>query len=352
VGKVLVILASFALACIAGPMMLGGYEELWAPRATRSECKVIQARLASLKGLLVTYKARHGRYPTTEEGLGALDTFAARFPYPLGAPWEKGDSISRSFRDVLAPRMVHPEDRRAVVDWLSRKRGRLPQDANEFNDALGGPLPEFWFSGPYDRIEAEIAIAADGTVFPITAAGVLSPWLVPYVYENRRGVPPAAFDGSPVDGDWWGRYSLKVDDGVYVACVGGQARTQELNSSRLIGSAFLAAGLALLALAGWGLRGGFHSRLGTGVALVLAAAGGVGVTTIGTLCYAVMGMFEGHSTDIAARRVELLEKHRAGGAISDAAYQKALAAMRLMDPHLAPKPTAPATRPGGEGEVD
>jgi hypothetical protein len=45
-----------------------------------SDLKAEQLQLEGLKGLLVGFYARHGRYPMNEEGLGALE-----FPHRLAA---------------------------------------------------------------------------------------------------------------------------------------------------------------------------------------------------------------------------------------------------------------------------
>ena len=50
--------------------------------------------------------------------------------------------------------------------------------------------------------------------------GILSPWLEPFVYENRRGLEKNIFADSPVNRDKKQYYSIKVDDEIYVYSVG------------------------------------------------------------------------------------------------------------------------------------
>lgn len=56
--------------------------------------------------------------------------------------------------------------------------------------------------------------------FVLGKSGLLSPWLVPYTYENRAGFPAKAFEFSPVNDDPSGHYSIRVDEGVFVYSVG------------------------------------------------------------------------------------------------------------------------------------
>lgn len=49
---------------------------------------------------------------------------------------------------------------------------------------------------------------------------ILSSFKLPYIYENRTGLPKEAFSHSPAERDTGNYYSTKVADGIYVYCAG------------------------------------------------------------------------------------------------------------------------------------
>jgi len=90
-----------------------------------------------------------------------------------------------------------------------RKENRYPT-----NDEGMAVLPQY--SKPVDS-----SCLSDNRTPKSSAVGPLSRWEVPYVYENRRGIDPEKFADSPVEKEHAERYSLKVDNGIYVYSSGG-----------------------------------------------------------------------------------------------------------------------------------
>ena len=78
-----------------------------------------------------------------------------------------------------------------------------------------------------DRPTFTVATSVSDTAFPISEAGVYSHWLIPYVYENRRGLDPSQFAGSPADRDHGRWYSVQADEGIYAYSVGAMIRSRE-----------------------------------------------------------------------------------------------------------------------------
>ncbi|MHC4248107.1 MAG: hypothetical protein ACYS9X_03170 [Planctomycetota bacterium] len=279
----------------------------------------IRDELDGLAGHLRRFEEKHGRYPTNDEGLAALDTFEARFAvrFPVGArpgtvPWLQG----------LRP-----------WDWPARhearrfraERGRVPSSSAElieaemYDEDTWGPL------GGDEAVTLDVAIDGDDRVWVIAGGGVLSPFGPPYVYENRAGLPAKSFVGSPADADPRRRFSVRVAEGVSVASVGAELLAREYDSAwwdvnwpRFAGGALLVIAAALV----------LATRRGRAAAV---AAAGVGLlASLGahqimrTFCYLPAPFFSSTNPAAIERRRELLEKYHEQGVIGEEAYRKAL----------------------------
>lgn len=64
----------------------------------------------------------------------------------------------------------------------------------------------------------------------VSEAGVMSPWRVPFVYENRRGLDESLFEDSLANEDIERNYSVQIDDDVYIYSVGGMIFYHEYKS--------------------------------------------------------------------------------------------------------------------------
>ena len=322
----------------------------------RSHLEVMDEQLSSLEVHLRRFKESHGRYPSTDEGLSVLDSFAARMKITLfKLPSRHGTDDPYGF------------DTRGYITYFSDlwstvrerlrdyrfKHGHVPRTLAEMNEAGIGwcledrstavegqvPLPK---GEKLETVERELAIGHDDVLFLIGPAGVLTPWQMPYVYENRRDTDTALFADSPVDSYRAGRYSVKIDEGGYLWSVGAKSYSEEYYGLwlgdviiRCIGAGMI---LVAVGLIWWNIRG--RARIPVVVGLILSAVAGVKCdSAVYMSCCIMTATFSNRDPAMVSRRMELLDKYRVAGAISDETYDKSLESMGL-------KPDQqPATRP-------
>ena len=342
----LLTIVAVALAMV-GASILGSY---WvAPRVhdrrdrvmaeiRDSHLRVIQERLAILKSYLAEYKNTHNRYPTNDEGLGAID-FDSRFEVILTlARGQGGDFLATPY--TVEAWAGHGENRHG----FRRHKGRPPTSQGDLLSAGWTSMEPPDYPGPVVKFEA--AIGGDDHLFLLNHGQVLTPWLTPFGYENRNGHPTRAFDDSPVNRDAKGQYSARVDDGVYVYCFGGAYLTQEptnrwwrRNWGLLLGGAFLSASIALLTIVVVLMPRRIIVVGMVGAILVLSAMLGYSAGPPnpyrGTYC-PVYDLFSRRYPQMVAQQRELLDKYRAAGVISDATHSKAVAALGPFTPATAP----------------
>ena len=325
------------VAGITLPCLVGGFLLLWPYEDDRSlswprrHLEVIDGQLQGLKELLRDYNQRHGHYPANDEGLAALDNFESRFTLTYhhepdesrshnfsgflgdgwnGFWWERSKSALRSFRDT---------------------HGKAPQNQKEFCEIGLGPV-EYRSddSAKLQTTQVDIAIDSHDNLFLLDKSGVLSPWLLPYIYENRTGHDAKAFQGSLADGDRWG-YAAKVDDGVTISSSGGYLYARELNrlwwqrnGPRGFGVSLIVFGAVVAIFAA---RGKLVRPL-TGLLAVIPGflVGGFFSTVNYATCYISSGLFSHRSPEMVALQLELLEKYRQNGVINDETYRRAAAA--------------------------
>jgi hypothetical protein len=306
----------------------------WADR----HLKIAQERLGILKDYLLQYKQTHGHYPTNDEGLGVLD-FDSRFKYPVKLTSSDKDHVYWD-RDIFA---------RALTDFgkdeLRHYRARIghaPSDAEEFSSTPVAWMLDLGVPDAVGTIDFDIAIGKDDNFFLLHSNQVLSPWLTPLLYENRRGLPPAAFAASPVNRDEQGQFSVRVDDGVYICCLEGETYTHPsapqwwgVNWPRVLGAVMVLVALALLVQ----MLVRKQRRIVGVVGLIFSAAVGAGLDKTSYMtCYVMSPLFSRPPQTVTQQR-ELLGKYRAAGVIGEAAYQKAVEALDLK------KFLQPTTRP-------
>jgi hypothetical protein len=322
--------------------------EVWWPRAHLS---ILRQQLGDLKHHLLEWKKAHGRYPTNDDGLAVLDSFAARFsvtynPCPDEAPGgERGfygnDHMgffwNQAQREIRRYREVHGHVPRNAREFCETHLGQALDIGPAFADDLG-----WTHVRPY--IEVEFAIGKSDTLFIIGPTGAMTGWLVPFVYENRTGLDPALFADSPANGRKSDRYSARVDDGIYVYALGGQlysrdydARWWEYHGPRMAGG-----GLLLLSLGALVVLWRSSRKAAIAGAVIALGAGGLGTLAGSTYAtwYVMVPLFGRRDAQMVAQQKELLDKYRSRGIIGDATHQKALAAL---DKPLTVRPaTAPA----------
>jgi len=154
-----------------------------------------QRNLDDMAQLLHSYKAAHGRYPTTEEGLAVLDGYASRFglsrvptshwrgPWKLlGKPWPGNEEKLRS---LLGCPLV---------------------TAESFENYQNPTLPGL-----------EAGICDSGYVYILYHGQPLGLTNTPFCYENRKADAKSSFPA-----DWFGMFSRDVDQGVRIACPGSR----------------------------------------------------------------------------------------------------------------------------------
>jgi hypothetical protein len=319
--------------------LVGGFLVLWPYNDDRSlwwlrrHLEVIDSQLQGLKELLQDYKIRHGRYPTDDEGLAALDNFESRFTFSYYRRRAAADSYqSAGFSGDGADRMWWESSKRALEAYRN-EHGRMPRNADELREAgLGiGFLDWGADNDPeLECIKVEIGIDRHGNFLLLDRSGVLSPWLLPYIYANRAGRPPDAFEGDLADSNRWG-YSVKVDEGIYVSSSGGFVYANELNrlwweryGPRMIGGLLSAIGLAVAIYAAFWAR---HARPLWVLAALIPGflVGGLNTLNYGT-CYIMSALFSRRTPEMVSLQLELLAKYRQKGVISEETYQRAASA--------------------------
>jgi len=326
--------------------LVGGFLLLWPYADDRSlywhrrHLEMIDYQLQGLKDLLRDHKNTYGRYPSNDEGLAALENFDSRFTLSYHrtlheARWMDssgfiGDGSSRSWW----------QKSRASLKRFRDRHGRAPRDRRDFfQTEIGYAFRDKERMGELEQrpTEVEFAIDRHDNIFLHDSAGVLSPWLLPYNYENRNGVHADAFCGSPADGDRWG-CSVLVDNGVYVFSSGGYVYAQEFrrmwwqrNGPRMLGVSLITIGIVMA------IHGVVRTRYRRPLLGLLAVipgflcGGGLSVMNRAT-CYVMSELFSHRSPKMVAVQMKLLDKYRDTGVISEDTYQRAVSATRREKP--------------------
>ena len=304
-------------------------------------------QMSSLAERLREFKKSHGRYPSTDEGLGVLDNFAVRIKITMfrdRSRYLSNDFYAFGLEGYMGNSERFWDNARQNVRDYRIKHGHPPRTLEEL-----GKAGFFWasrqemmteFDMPLlededpETVERELAIGHDDVVFLIGPTGALSPWQMPYVYENRHDAAGTLFADSLADSFGAGRYSVKIDDGVYLWSVVAKDYSDVYwaNWFKYVTILCIGTGLLILAvgLIWWKVRG--RARIPAVVGLVIAAVVGSSPPTLSrvmTSCYYPTPLFGHRDPAMVLRRRELLDKYRAAGAISDETYVKSIESMGL-----------------------
>jgi len=197
----------------------------------------IRKQLEGLKDSLRLYKEAHGRYPTNDEGLAVLDTFESRFKTRFALPKQE---MRGAYGGLLGGSGFWPRELEICLEVFRIRNERSPETADEFfstcriqpSQALSlKGLDLSRLGDEWSVYDLEMAIDRNNNLYVLTPGGVVSPWHIPYVYENRNGLDAALFADSPANDDGRRRYSVEVDDGIYVYSVGGQSYAEEYDAA-------------------------------------------------------------------------------------------------------------------------
>jgi hypothetical protein len=250
------------------------------PPHLRGELRLLREHMGRVVKGLEKWHERQGRWPTNGEGLTVL--------HP------KGPNV----RDLRDPEQV-------------------------LNSRLGGD--------PF---------GSDRYLF-LSDAGLLTPHLVPYLYENRNDAPPGAFEGSPVEDDGGREWSAAVADGIYVWSVDGRKCESELSAihremALTVGGSYLATVVFAILWMNRRLRDKARPGIRQGTWYVLRGIGGtllflfallVGPGTAVT-CYMMRHFWLGRRPALAAECERILDFYRDRGVLSPEAHDRFVMAIR------------------------
>ena len=309
----------------------------------QGQLQLLQGELQAVKAQLLDYHRAHGRYPSNDEGLAALDNFQSRF---------KAVVFVRPY-DAEGYGGLWPEWNDASYDWAADVRlfrehhGRAPSKPGDLV-ALTAMASEH--DPDFKPVEVDLAIGRDDHIFLMTDAGILSPWLVPYVYENCQGLGPAAFADSPAPRGLAERYSVRVDDGVYVYSVGGRLCAEELAPITWRRTVVALIVLLLFGAALLFVLLSFRASARAGIAALTTLL----VATCGWffLCFVVLAhpcmlwppRFYHRDPRMLTEQRQLLEKYHSRGVLSDASYRRALSAIEFPPPAKEEQDASPGPR--------
>lgn len=324
---IVIIILGFFGGCIATQEGSGVRSVYW----FKCHLDVIESQLDSLNGALQEYKKMHGRFPTNDEGLGVLDEYDARFTIDYYPDPELNDDNIVAFNKNLN-----------FFWWQSIKKniGRyrleygLPKNAEEFIELPLFPGTEFYpdLNEDKESVKIEIAIWKDNNLFLLYDGGVLSPWLIPYIYENRNGFDEVVFADSPVNRDKRGEYSVCIDEGIYVYSVGGEFYARDREGKlvtaylpQIVGLGLVLCALVCLVRMVWLY---WKSILLGIIALIGGIGSGVVVGGMNHVtCYIMMPLFSKRDPEMVVQQKELLSKYHGDGVLSDETYEKSLYAL-------------------------
>lgn len=180
--------------------------------------------LEDLEKLLHSYKATHGRYPTTDEGLAVLDGYASRFGLEQYHPCLRRGPRKLSY----TPWPANEEELRAVLErGINRLGGHESEDPN----LLG----------------LEAGVCDTGYVYVLYQKEPLDLTDIPFCYANSK-----EGEESLMWSDWLGMSSRKVDSGVRISSPGSRAIWGRIAPLTIISAVFFLGIIAFLNW--WGFR--------------------------------------------------------------------------------------------------
>lgn len=318
--------------CLAGvgAYLAAGHGSYSRHEWIRMYLEIVGGQLAELRGLVVEYKKTHGRYPTNDEGLAVLDNFESRFKATLPALPEEAPGQAVVLHPWLDDYFWFTV--RETLGYFRQDKGRAPRDAAEFSDVLPDYLLARARKDNAWQVQMDLGITRTDNILVLSPAGVLSPWFIPYVYENRTGADPASFVDSLATRDQRGWCLARVDERVFVYSVAAQFYAKRYDEEwwDYNGPRFLGAGLLVLALGSFVLlvrSTAWGSAKGMAAILVSGALGYLTSEALQVSCYAARSLFHRRDPQMLTQQRELLEKYRNRGVIAEATYKKAVAAL-------------------------
>lgn len=325
-------LSSIILLGLIGGFLIVGYgtddRGVW---WVRSHLEIIEEQLQSIKCHLQDYQQIHGRYPTNDEGLTVLDNYDARFAVSFYYnPEEIYGELTNFYTHM---NNFWQFDIKKEIQEYREKNNQVPQNEEDFwGTRMGSYLELYSFDKDrYKSIEIELAIGRDNELFFLYPGGILSPWLVPYIYENRNGLDQAIFTDSPAPQNKSCRYSICVDKGIYVYSTGGEIYTQLLHEEwlgyyfpRILGLFLILTAFLLLIIRI--LRKKSSKILGV-LLLVGSVTTGATLSSATVSCYIMNPFFNRRDPKMIERQRQMLDKYHNSGVINDAAYEKALSSL-------------------------
>ena len=327
---------------IGGFLAAGSGEDDRGVRSYRGYLVAIQDDLGALKGRLADYAARSGHYPDNEEGLAGLpwsSTF--RFHFYRARHGAMPGLVGRSGGCCPLPP--------SYVSEIIRRAGWLPASEDEFLQSLR--MPSHLSDEKVEPLPIQLVLDRAGWYFALGEAGPYDRWWLPYVYENRRGLPASSFVASPASGDRARRYSVQVAPDVYISSVGGQLYAEKLDQAwwartwpRIVGGGMI---VAAFCLAIWLLRRRSWKSMATAIVVALCGAGaGAGVGSLSmTTCYMMGPSFSHREPEMVVRQKALLERYRRAGVLSAGAYERAIRAIEYPTAPLGAKDANAGARP-------
>lgn len=232
---------------------------------------------------------------------------------------------------------------------LMRSGGALPANEKEFRERT--LMPAEGIDGNLAPLPGRLALDRTGYCFVLGESGPYDRWWLPYVYENRRGLPASSFVASPASGDRARRYSVQVAPDVYISSVGGQLYAEKLDQAwwartwpRIVGGGMI---VAAFCLAIWLLRRRSWKSMATAIVVALCGAGaGAGVGSLSmTTCYMMGPSFSHREPEMVVRQKALLERYRRAGVLSAGAYERAIRAIEYPTAPLGAKDANAGARP-------
>lgn len=186
---------------MAAVVVIGGNYALWGPDPEYHDycwfLSLSQKPLDDIEGLLRSYKAAHGQYPSTDEGLAVLDGYALRF------------ELTR----------YHPK-----LHWGPRKLSKKPWPANEKElRAYLGPQRNGSDEDDPNIPGLEVGICASGYLHVLYHQEPLGLQSVPYCYENLQSISSQNGGRSFIPADPQGMFSRTLDSGVRVSSLSLQS---------------------------------------------------------------------------------------------------------------------------------
>jgi len=294
----------------------------------RSRWNLHDPYLDGVAGALAKYKDAHGHYPDNNQGLGALDTFDARFEAlmelsPVDSAHSDMDPAKFFQRHVSRQFWLSIRDQ---IRGSRAEDGRLPQDGEELQIypffVIGNDL-----SVGAHECRAQVAISKNNCFYLLGPNCVYDPSITPYGYENRNGLDATHFANSIANSDAGRKFSREVAPGIYVYSYNARDYYRTYRDAlwarcgRIYGFGGLALGLfGVAAFRALKYRLGKTALLFPALATFLAFGFSY---SIQATCYISSSMPRRNAKDLEAQK-RLLEKFRNSGVINSETYAKAM----------------------------